>query len=493
MNDKFLKTENENFNGEGGVIPSLVAENNSFNTSYSIDYLTFSFPFEFRYPLDALNANDIQYYRLLNVLNSLYLSKDTAEDTFSSNGFEFAYKWQVPVEYVGEKKPSTRLSYYLVANDLDIGNIEMSGACCRDLERRYRYKTGDMEVDDLWKELFEKVINIKGSFSRIDIAFDLFDVPEEHSFIWFYKKICLERSYSSPIGSIKQKIDCDDRTNTYNEQTFTIGSDQSLINICIYNKKLEQLQQGKACGHKSWVRIEIRFKKDRANAFIAGLIKNWENKTSYCVGVLKHYLQIKEKPKFYDPMEWVPRKIRKGWPTNEFWQGLFEDTEKLKLVHLEDNTTLIQKKKQYTNSNLSQFITSIRYSMDSNPFKLLIASVCARGISNLKAKDIELINFERRKNNLKPLEKEDIEAIQKELDSVKTELSKDPNNVIQVGNIDVVPKQLNDLKSQIEKYEERKDLDEFLKILKDCLKHDFNNMSQKEIESLISGILKIFK
>lgn len=490
MTDKFLKTENENFQEEGGVLPSSVDE---FNTSYSVDYLTFSFPFEFRYPLDALNANDTQYYRLLNVLNSLYLSKDTAEDTFSSNGFQFAYKWQVPVEYVGEKKPSTRLSYYLVANDLDIGNIEMSGACCRDLERRYRFKTGDMEVDDLWKELFEKVINIKGSFSRIDIAFDLFNVPEEHSFIYFYRKLCLERSYSSPIGSIKQKIECDDRTDTYDEQTLTIGSDQSQINICIYNKKLEQLKQKKNCEYKSWVRIEIRFKKDRANAFIAGLIKNWDSKTSYCVGVLKHYLQIKVKPKIYDPLEWVPRKIRKGWSTDPFWQSLFVDTEKLKLVHLEDETTLIQKKKQYTYSNLCKFFTSMRYSMGLEPFKLYIEKVCSRGIGNLKASDIDLINFERSKNKLEPLGKEEIELIQKELDSVINDLSQNINNVIQIGNIDAESKHLNDLKSQIEKFEKRKDLNSFLQIIKSHIKDNFNDMSKEEIESLISGILSIYK
>ncbi len=493
MSDKFSKTQNENFQSEGRVIPSLVAENNSFKTSYSIDYLTFSFPFEFRYPLEALNANDPQYYKLLNVLNSLYLTIDTAEDTFSSNGFEFAYKWIVPVEYVGEKKPSTRLSYYLVANDLDIGNIEMTGACCRDLERRYRFKTGDMEIDDLWKELLEKVINIKGSFSRIDIAFDLFDVPEEHSFIWFYKKICLERSFSSPIGSIRNKMVFDDRTNTYDEQTFTIGSEQSLINICIYNKKIEQLQQGKSCDYKSWVRIEIRFKKERANAFIAGLIKNWSDKTSYCVGLLKYYLQIKDKPKFYDPMEWVERKIRKGWPTNSFWQSLFEDTEKLKFVHLEDDTTLIQKKKQYTNSNLSQFLTSIRYSMDPEAFKLFVTMICDKGVNNLKAKDIELINFERRKNNLQPLNVDDIEEIKKELETEKIEGSKNENNIMQIGNIDAETNHLNDLKSQIEKYEERKDLNEFLKILKDYFKKSFNELSKEQIESFISGILKIFK
>ncbi len=493
MSDKNFKNVSESDHGEGRVIPSLVANYNDFHTSYCIDYLTFSFPFEFRYPLDALLPNDAQYYKLLNVLNQLYLSKETAEDTFSSNGFKFSYKWSVPVEYVGEKDPSTRLSYYLVANDLDIGNIEMSGAPCRDLERRYRANTGCLDVDDLWKELFEKVIDIKGSFSRIDIAFDVFDVPEDHAFIWFYRKICLERSFSSPIGSLKHVIECDDRTDTSDKQILTIGSEKSEIVICIYNKKLEQLKQGKPCEYKSWVRIEIRFKKKRANAFVVGLIKNWDNKTNYCVGLLKHYLQIKEKPKLYDQLEWVPRKIRKNWKTDPFWQNLFEDTEKIKLVHLDDETTLIQKKKQYMNCYLSRFFTSIKNSMSPDAFNLYLDLIASKGISNLKAADIDLINFDRVRNNLKPLSEEDILAVKNQLETSVESGCSNLNNLIEIGNIDAENNKLNDLKSQIDKYEKTKDLNSFVREVKKHVGNNFNTMNKEELTNLISGILMLYK
>lgn len=489
----FLENDNVNFAREGRVIPSLVVDKDLFHSSYCIDYLTFSFPFEFRYPLDALLPSDRNYNRLISLLSSLYLNKDFAEETFSSNGFKFAYKWNLPLEYVGEKNPSTRLNYYLVSNDLDIGNIEMSGACCRDFERRYLSKIGDTDIDYCWHELIDKVINIKGSFSRIDIAFDLFNITNDHSFMWFFKKIFIERSYNSPIGSLRPKIDVDDRTDTYEEQTLTIGSPESLINICIYNKKLEQLNQNKECNYKSWVRIEIRFKKDRANSFVAGLLKNWNDKTKYCVGLLKHYLQIKDKPDFYEPDEWVPRKTRKAWKTNEFWQNLFEDAEKIKLVHLDDKVSLIQKKKQYTNSNLANFLTSIRYSMDEEAFKLFIDMICSRGINNLKANDIDLLNFERLKNNLKPLEKEDIELIKHELTLSKLEGFEDLNNLIQIGNIEVEEKKLNDLDSQIKKYEKVKELNGFLRVLKDHLKDSFNDLTKEEVVSLMTGLLHIYK
>lgn len=490
MNEKFFETA-ENLR-EGGVLPSLVAKKGSFTTSYSIDYLTFSFPFEFRYPIDAVQVDVKAYSRLSEVLKALYLTFESMEETFPSNGFKYAYQWRVPVEYAGEKNPCTRLSYYLVSNELDIGNIEMTGACCRDLERRYRTATGEIEIDDLWHDLLEKIVHIQGAFSRIDIAFDLFDVPEEHGFVWFYKKIYLERAFSSPIGYLDPKIPTDDRNNTYDEQTLTIGKSGSQVQICIYNKKLEQLQQGKRADFNSWVRIEIRFKKERANAFVAGLLNDWDKKTDYCVGVLKHYLQIKEKPKGYDELEWTPRKVRKAWKTDPFWEGLFEDTEKVKLVHLEDQTTIIQKRKKYANVSLSGFLSTIRYSMTDDAFRLFIDLISKKGVDGLKVADIELINYDRLRNGLEPLEEEDLknvrQCLEKAIDDQET-----ISNRTQVGEIDPTEVELKSLDKQIKKYKKVKDRDEFLKVVKNHIGDRFEDMSEEELNSLISGILMFYK
>lgn len=489
MSEKFF--DKADIAREGRVLPSLLAKKDHFRMSYSVDYLTFSFPFEFRYPLDAIETNGKALNQLHRILNALYLSRETMEETFPNNGFKYAYEWQVPIVYKGEKNPRTRLSYYLVSNELDIGNIELTGACCRDFERRYRDCTGEVDVDDLWKDLLEKVIQLQGSFSRIDIAFDCFDSPEDHGFIWFYKKIYLERAYSSPIGYLDPRTPTDDRKNTYDEQTLTLGKGSSQVQICIYNKKLEQLQQGKKADYNSWIRIEIRFKKDRANAFVAGLLNQWENKTSYCVGVLKHYLQIKEKPKGYDSLEWVPRKVRKSWKTDPYWQDLFENTEKMKLVHLDDETTTIQGKKKYTNAYLSGMLSSIRYSMGEEAFRLFVDLISKRGVDNLKVADIELINYDRLRNGLDLLEEEDLKAIQKEL----TELSNagDIRNRAQVGDIESTKIELNALDKQIEKYEKVKDRDEFLKVLKNHIGDRFNDLSEEELRSLIEALLRIYK
>lgn len=485
--------EAEKKSDEGGVLPSSVAENDQFLTSYCFDYLTFSFPFEWRYPLVAIETNAKAYAQLSRILNALYLKVDSMEETFPSNGFKYAYQWRVPVEYVGEKNPCTRLSYYLPCNELDIGNIEMTGACCRDFERRYKYQTGEVEVDSLWHDLLEKVIHVQGAFSRIDVAFDLFDVPEDHGFIWFYKKIYLERAFSSPIGYLDPKIPTDDRKNTYDEQVLTIGKSKSQVQICIYNKKLEQLQQGKKVDYNSWVRIEIRFRKDRANDFVAGLLGSWENKSRYCVGVLKHYLQIKEKPKGYDELEWTPRKVRKNWKTDPFWQGLFEDSEKMKLVHLKDETTVIQKRKKYTNASLSGVLSTIRYSMSEEAFHLFIDMVSKRGIDNLKVADVEMINHDRMRNGLEPLEKDDLQAIRNQLIALNTEREKEIKNRIQIGEIDPTAIELNALDKQLKRYEMVKDRDEFLQMLKNHIGDRFNDLSEAELKSLIEALLRFYK
>lgn len=460
------------------------------STAYSIDYLTFSFPFNLQGPLKSVQVTDPLLKNFLLLCHALNLRYDLIEDSFGTKGFANGYCWNVPVAYVGSKNPSTRFDYYLKQNGMKIGCFELSGACCRDFERRFSENHPDAEIDFAWYNLFSSILNVQGSPSRLDVAFDIFNPDEDHKFEYYMKKI-LGSEFSSPIGIVHPDYEFDDRLNVYKKQIITLGGEGSKVKICIYNKKLEREAQGLICQVDDWIRIEIRFYDEKAKNVMAELTHNWENRYEYLVGVLKHYLQIKIRPSCNDKA-WNTRKLRQKWETDLYWSNLFEDVKKKKITNFYDKTPSVQSQKAYLYQNYNRFLLMLQLAMDHKNFDVYQNELFSKGFENLKPGDIERINYFRVKNGLKELTQEEIlDRYQDvEIDKAK-ELEEHPEALEQLQQLEV--KTRESLIKTFNAYQKNHHKKEFIREFEKMTGDNFDALTSEDLQKIFDTLILFFK
>ena len=148
-------------------------------------------------------------------------------------------------------------------------HLELKGEGCRDFERRNQDKT--------WHEFFMFLLRLNGDFKRIDIAIDDYS-GEEITLKELYRKIKNNLYTSSfkiparPIGFIDSGF------------SLTFGSTKSPTQLCIYDKKAEQLQKRKQITEDYWVRYELRFRMERANAVVYSLLTEYSDTSEELYG-----------------------------------------------------------------------------------------------------------------------------------------------------------------------------------------------------------------
>lgn len=460
------------------------------HTEYSIDYLTFSFPFEFNQPLASIKLDCPGLKNYLILLDALNLRSDLVEDSFGTKGFSHGYKWPVPVTYCGAKNPCTRFDYFLKQNSMKIGCFELSGACCRDFERRYTERHNCSDVDAGWYYLFSSIIACDGAPSRLDVAFDIFNPDSEHQFDYYMRKI-IGSEFSSPIGMLEVNTQFDDRLNFYKKQVLTLGASGSSVRICIYNKKLEQEAQGLTVFNDSWIRIEIRFYDEKAKSVIAELVNNWDDRYKYLVGVLKHYLQLKIRPNS-NLNNWNSRKLRQKWKTDPYWESLFEDVDKKKIANIYEKTSTVQAKKSYLYQNYNRFLTILLLALSDKNFNEYQTAIFSKGFEALKPGDIEKINYFRTSNNLKELSMDDI------LDryqDIEIDNANNMQNNPELGDeIEALNIETRDtLKKTIDKYLKNHSKNQFIHSFNQLIGDSFNQMSSDELRSIFESLLLFYK
>ncbi len=135
-------------------------------------------------------------------------------------------------------------------------HLELKGQGCRDFEVRNPEKT--------WVEFLLLLYNMNSNFTRIDIAIDDFE-GNDMTLEWVEQKIkkkqytSIFRSKYKPRGTLETGL------------TITLGETTSQTQLCIYDKLIQQAENGVENDKSYWVRYEMRFRHKKANA-IAYLI-----------------------------------------------------------------------------------------------------------------------------------------------------------------------------------------------------------------------------
>ena len=199
-------------------------------------------------------------------------------------------------------------------------HLELKGEGCRDFEKRNPKKT--------WTNFMLFMVQLNARFKRIDIAIDDFE-GKDVTLGWLYEKFS-KRRYTSvfrspvaPHGSLDTGL------------TLQFGSNDSPIELVIYDKKAEQKKRKKECEHKYWVRYEMRFRNDLAERIVHQLIAtlkgdDYEKKFSkFTFEQLYRIIDIKEENNY-------SIQNQKKTKTDPKWKAFLDNVEKGILPKVED-------------------------------------------------------------------------------------------------------------------------------------------------------------
>lgn len=199
-----------------------------------------------------------------------------------------------------EKEPR---GFYGYTNTYSFGNIkfftssnselgillELTGKGCREFESVLKAQQRD------WYTFFQKVIDEKGVFKRLDLAIDdryyLINIPFLIEKIEMGDVISVFRNFRVyKSGEVKEDGDKNIGNTVY------IGSSKSEVVFCIYEKNYERLVKEGISLEDSEVknRFEIRLKNERAKKAIENILL-YDDLSYVVLGIINRYVKVVDK------------------------------------------------------------------------------------------------------------------------------------------------------------------------------------------------------
>ena len=280
------------------------------NIEIKIDYFSATFPLD----CDADDSVMFKVHEMVKLM-AQYLKVQNFEivkSKYAQNNFN--YQYQLGEHIILRLDGPMNDCYQRTCH------LELKGEGCRDFEKRNPKKT--------WTNFMLFMVQLNARFKRIDIAIDDFK-GEAVTLGWLYEKFS-KRRYTSvfrspvaPHGSLDTGL------------TLQFGSNDSPIELVIYDKKAEQKKRKKECDYKYWVRYEMRFRNDLAERIIHQLIAtlkgdDYEKKFSkFTFEQLYRIIDIKEENNYSIQNQ---KKVK----TDPKWLAFLDNVEKGILPKIED-------------------------------------------------------------------------------------------------------------------------------------------------------------
>jgi hypothetical protein len=144
-------------------------------------------------------------------------------------------------------------------------HLELKGEGCRDFETR--------NPDKSWINFLLFMVQLNARFKRIDIAIDDFE-GNDVTIGWLWEKI--QKKYYISIFRSNALI----HGSIENGLTIQFGSNESPVELVIYDKKAEQKKRRKECDKSFWTRYEMRFRNDSAERIVYQLTSTFSAKNN---------------------------------------------------------------------------------------------------------------------------------------------------------------------------------------------------------------------
>lgn len=478
-------------------------EISSFQSSIVIDYLTFTFPFGFtdifeNFPILSEMEDRHRFGQLLRFLE--LNMKEGEIRHYGHAAYTYGLDWAVPVQYVGESKPVTTFDYWNKRDNSKTARLEMTGSCCRDFERRVD-ESGDRDMDKRWEHLLAYIGDgLGGGVSRIDIAFDFFNLPLDDPFMYFYDKI-LNCEFNSPISKIHPDYTFDDRgdSRTFDVQILKLGGKTSSVQGEIYNKKLQQESRRLNVAVKNWIRFELKFRDEKAKSLVYHLLRNWDKKDDYLTSILKLYFNFKERPKC-NKDRFVQNSTRRHWKVDPFWEQMVGTLHNQKIENVFKHESTITGEAVYLSGMQSQNIARVFHAYGQNGWQKIFQKILAEGTSKIDASGLALINYHRSiVNAQEELTEDDLKNFVSDLDAILDEEEDDSYLIDENGS---VMKTYGDLLASIDPgkarpstpdrlrtYEKRKTLYYLIRKLKDEFYSGIDKYSSDQLKDIINSMI----
>ena len=171
------------------------------------------------------------------------------------------------------------------------------------------------EVNNKAENLINMLTHEDLSFTRIDLALDIKDNSIEFKQILEYlNNNYIVTRFKKYKYIVEKQID-DNGQQTLGETVY-FGSRSSNIFIRIYDKAKQMKEEG------NWIRIEIVYKEDHANALALYIAQGKGNLGVLFSKTLNNYIRFVEKSNDSN---------KRRWKTADFWARILEDSGRLKL------------------------------------------------------------------------------------------------------------------------------------------------------------------
>ncbi|MGB4599741.1 MAG: replication initiation factor domain-containing protein [Trichlorobacter sp.] len=237
-------------------------------------------------------------------------------------------------------------------------HVSMSGQGCRLYE-----STGHKN----WRDLFALVRVMRGSFTRLDIAFDTVDSSLQIGKIQEALRNGQVKSIFSKGREIRSfALGSDGQSDRGN--SIYLGSPTSRVQFRIYDKAAEQQVDG------SWVRLELQLRKERADLAVDAIISS-DEVGLVGTGIINKYLSFIN----------LDDSNRSRCSLLSWWSAWLQHTEKLKLTvaaakkQVQDLINHIQKQYSATLATISEHL-------DLKGFSNFIQQTLKMGLPRMSAR-----------------------------------------------------------------------------------------------------------
>lgn len=257
---------------------------------------------------------------LCDVLNALKLDLSL----FSMQDYAF-YRYSGCYLYNGIR--------ILVGHEQSAFMLDFSGAGCRFYE--------SLETGHSWIDVFNIFFDYGGSFTRIDLALDVFN-GNSFTIATMYKKACKGHTkgrFRSFDYYVKHRFE-DGRILG---ETLYFGSAASLIRFRFYNKLDERVSKNIEVLENidSWIRFEMCLRKEHANFFVYLLLMDKRDIVDLYFGIVRRYLLFLVPNS--DSNKW-------RWKICPWWEKFLNSAQEVRLVKKVDEPTVFSKQRWLSDS-----------------------------------------------------------------------------------------------------------------------------------------------
>ncbi len=309
-----------------------------------IDYFSASFPF-------ICHVDDYELLIIEDIVNMIatfmnYSKEDVTKESYAQNRYKYQYT-------IGDA-----IILRLIGPELKSGYkscmIELKGEGCRQWESH--------NLDKSWIEFLEFfLIRLNASPTRIDLTVDDYD-GEFITFDWLKQNLDAQNY----ITSFKEKK-YDLYGNNEDGWTIRMGGREGSQELVIYEKDKERLKKNKVCNQPYWLRIEMRFRQNKAYDIamnIANLASTQEFKT-FAMQRLYEILDIKDKNNNYNK-----RNFYKA-PTDPEWLKFLDGVSKGKIKRYKIQKSTYETYLNFMNPKVASFIVNLLLQNDKSIYLTL--------------------------------------------------------------------------------------------------------------------------